>query len=71
MLRIKNPISIRSPCRLEVSVRPPTEASQSLNAQSNTRGEAALEIDADDAVDSENEAMEESETDIVWSDPDF
>lgn len=42
-----------------------------MNAQSNTRGEAALEIDADDAVDSENEAMEESETDIVWSDPDF
>lgn len=55
--------------RLEVSVRPPTEASQSLNAQS--REDAVLELDADDGVDSENEAMEESETDIVWSDPDF
>lgn len=55
-----------------MSVRPPTEASQSLNAQSNMRDEAVLEIDADDiGVDSENEAMEESETDIVWSDPDF
>lgn len=57
--------------RLEVSVRPATEASQSLNAQSNIREEAVLDIDADDAIDSENEAMEESETDIVWSDPDF
>jgi tetratricopeptide (TPR) repeat protein len=59
--------------KLEVNYRSISEASQRLEHQSTSHGghtEASLELEVDDVPESDNE-VDESETDVVWSDADF
>lgn len=65
--------------KLEVTYRS-SEVAQSLNSQNNSRGsrstaghDATLDGDMDEMPesDNDNDVMEESETEVVWSDQDF
>jgi tetratricopeptide (TPR) repeat protein len=68
-----------SSSRLEVNYRNSAEASQRLESQSNATSTArlhgnntasAIELEGDEVAESEND-MDESESEVVWSDNDF